>query len=141
MQFAHLFGHLDVNGIFILVGPFRIAGNEAEAVDVTGKIGEGKFLLCTCLQIVETESGEVGNEDVLGKLLLRNTGEIVQGLLIGLVQILAPGLMFDDEHAFQKEVNGTGFIAQLPDGRFKGSDAPAGNAEDIEELVPESLGL
>jgi hypothetical protein len=47
--------------------------------------------------------------------------------------------MFDDEHALPEEVDGTGFIAQFPDGRFKGSDAPAGDAEDIEEFVPKGL--
>ena len=93
VKLAHFLCDLDIDRVFILVGPFRIAGHEAEPVDLRREVGQEKIRLRVCLQIIEAEVGEVGNEDVFGKLLLGYAGEIVQGLLIGPIEILAAGFM------------------------------------------------
>ena len=39
MKLAHLLCDLNIDRVFILVGPFRIAGHEAEPVDLHGEVG------------------------------------------------------------------------------------------------------
>jgi hypothetical protein len=52
----------------------RIAGHEAEPVDLRREVGQEKIRLRVCLQIIEAEVGKIGNEDVFGKFLFGYAG-------------------------------------------------------------------
>ena len=108
-------------------------------MDLRREVGQGKIRLRVCLQIIEAEVGEIGDENVFRKLLFGYAGEIVQGLLVGPIEILATGFVLDDQHAFPEQIDGTGLVAQFFDRGLEGGHAAAGDAEDIEEFVPEGL--
>ena len=47
--------------------------------------------------------------------------------------------MFDEEFAFPEEVNLAEVAGDFQDGHFKAGDEFAGDAEDVEEFIPERL--
>src|SRR5690606_35427663 len=67
--------------------------------------------------------------------------EVVAGLGVGAVQVLAAGLVLDQQHTLPEQVNVAILAINLLDPLLEAGDALAADAEDVEELVPEGLGL
>ena len=67
--------------------------------------------------------------------------EVVFGLLEGAVEVSATGFVLDEEFAFPEEIDEAAVAVGFGDGGLKGGDAAAGDAEDVEEGVPEGLGF
>src|SRR5690606_38511520 len=67
--------------------------------------------------------------------------EVVAGLGVGAVQVLAAGLVLDQQHALPEQVDVAVLAIELLDPLLETGDALAADAEDLEELVPEGLGL
>ena len=68
MEFAHALGGLDVNRVLLLVGRGYIPGDKAEKPDVFIKILDGEFVLPPFIKVIEAKAGEVGNDDVAGRV-------------------------------------------------------------------------
>ena len=83
-------------------------------------------------QVVQTESGEVGDDDVARQVALRQSLEIVRGLVEGAIEVLICTLVLDQKHPLPERVN-----APMPQ-FFGGSDQPlAGEGERAAlDLVP-----
>ena len=72
------------------------------------QIGEREIRAARMLvQVVEAETGEVGDEDVAREIAVFQAGEIVEGLAGGAVQVLAPRLVLDQQHPFPEQVDET----------------------------------
>ena len=89
VEMAHFFGDLDVDGVFVFVDAFLVAGNEAKATYVFGKVGKWKFLVGAFVEVVEAESGEVGDEDIFGEFFVFEADKVVEGLGVGFIEILS----------------------------------------------------
>jgi len=91
------------------------------------------------------EAGEVGGDDVARGLgfafVVDQVGDVADGLGVGLGEVAAAGLVFADEAAGPEDVDAVGGAGDGMDGFFEGGDGAAVLAEDVEELVPEGLGL
>ena len=58
---------------------------------------------------------------------------------LGLPEIFARAFVFDEQIAFPEQVNLAEVAGGFQDGDFKGGDEFAGQAENVEEFVPERL--
>lgn len=56
-------------------------------------------------------------------------------------EVFAAGFVFADASAGPEDVDAVGGAGEGFDGFFEGGDGAAGLAEDLEELVPEGVGL
>ena len=97
-------------------------------------------------EIVETDAGEVGNDDGaghVGRIEMRpsHSPHILHRLLIGGVQILAARLHFDEYLALPEAVGVSGRAIRELDAMFKGGDRHGVDAEHGEELLQETLRL
>lgn len=119
-----------------------VAGDEAEAVDVLVQFLERKFeRRFLAFQVVQAETGEIGHQQVAWQLGVAQAVEVVAGLGVGAVQVLAAGLVLDQQHTLPEQVNVAILAIELLDPLLEAGDALAADAEDVEELVPEGLGL
>ncbi|OQC51130.1 MAG: hypothetical protein BWX55_01964 [Deltaproteobacteria bacterium ADurb.Bin022] len=80
VQFAHLLGGFDVDGVLLLNFVGLVSGNETEEAHVLVQVFQVEFVLFVFFQIVKADAGEVGNDDILGQIALGNAGEIIQRL-------------------------------------------------------------
>lgn len=96
-------------------------------------------------QVVQTESGEVGDDDVARQVALRQSLEIVRGLVEGAIEVLICTLVLDQKHPLPERVNAP--MPQFFGGSdqlhllFEDGDAAALDAKHAEEIVPEALRL
>lgn len=85
---------------------------------------------------------EVAGQDVAGPLSLRQPIVIIERLRARLLKVQPPRFLFDDECRRPEEVDESPFIAgQVAHPLFIGGDLASANAETVEKLVVESLGL
>ena len=58
----------------------------------------------TCIQIGQPKFKKVGNQYILWQFMRFNTREIIQGLLIGHIQVFSPGFVFNQKRAFPEQI-------------------------------------
>ncbi|NLA40447.1 MAG: hypothetical protein GX874_03405 [Smithella sp.] len=138
---AHLLGGFNVDGILLLNFVRLVAGDKAEQPHVFVQVFQFKFMLLVFFQIVEPDSGKVGNNDIFGKIAFLQAGEVAQSLIVGFIQTFAARFVLNDQNAFPEKIDVAVVIAEFFDRFFEAGDAFAGNAEDIEEAVPEGFGF
>ncbi len=141
VQPAHALGGLDVDRVLRRDGLRAVTGDEGEMLDALVQVGEFEFGLGVVFEIVETEAREVGDEHIFRQVAFLDAGEIIERLGVGLVQILAARLVFDQQHALPEQVDVALPVAELLDRLLEAGDALAVYAEDVEELHPERFGL
>ncbi|MFZ2631678.1 MAG: hypothetical protein WA081_15295 [Desulfosalsimonadaceae bacterium] len=141
VQAAHALGGLDIDRVLLPDGVGLVSGDKAEKLHLFVQVFQFKIVLGVVFQIVKTEPGEVGNNDVLGQVPLFQAGEIIEGLLMGAVKILAPGFVLDEQHSFPEQINIPVTAVDFLHALFKTSHTAAADAEYMKKLVPESFGL
>ena len=156
VELAHAGVGFFVGLVLRLVTHPRLSEHEGEMADVFRKIGqhemvtlhfpaceEGQVGLVVGLQIVEDEGAEIGDEDVTGNLVppifAGEVFDVGEGLGGSGGEVFAPAFVFDDEAAFPKEVDGGGVALEVADVFLERGEGGAAEAEDVEEIVPESL--
>jgi hypothetical protein len=82
VQPAHALGGLDVDRVLFFIGGSLISGDKAKQPNVFIKLFQGKFILLAFFKVIKAKPGEVGNEEIAGKIYVLDTGEIVFGLLV-----------------------------------------------------------
>jgi len=115
---------------------------ELDAV-VTQAVEEWEILFPFGLEIVQSEALEVGEQDIAwGFVLSARTDEVAdvsEGLALGGIQRVACGFVLYQQLSWPEEVDETGSASEAADGLLEGSDDAPGDAEDIEEFIPECL--
>jgi len=126
-----------------------VAGDKAEALDLLGQLGEWKLVPGVAVQVMDTDTDEIRDHDILRQVAFLEAGEVADGLQIGRIQILATRFVFGNERAGPETVykataaRATGFfaIAQLGDVCFEAGDPASRETEHLEKFVPEGLSL
>ena len=88
---------------------------------------------------MQTQAGKVADQDVPGQIAFLEAREIVGGLLEGAVEVLAARFVLDQQDAFPQQIDETALAVGLLHQFLETGDASAGDAEDVEETVPECL--
>ncbi len=86
VEFAHLFGGPDVDRVLCLNFMCLVSGNKTEKPHVLMQVFQLKFMLLIFFQIVETNTGKVGNNDVFGQVAFFKSLKIIKRLIIGFVE-------------------------------------------------------
>ena len=82
MQFAHQFGRLDIDGVFILELPLHTAEHEGEDLYFLRKFLQSNFPLVPCLKVVEFKSLEIAQQNIARQVaIIFDTGEVFERLL------------------------------------------------------------
>lgn len=88
-------------------------------------------MLGVFVQIVKAAAGEVGDEDILGKVAFLQPGKIIGSLLEGTIQILASRFVLDQDDAFPQEVD----VPRVPVGCLTGCS----NDASRRRVMPKTL--
>jgi len=110
---------------------------------IAESVEEREVELVFRFEVVEDEAAEVGEEDVAGRVVstaaVVEVADVGEGLALGGFEGMAGGLVFDENLTGPEEIDEAGGAGEAADGLFEGSDGATGDAEDIEEVVPEGL--
>ena len=121
----------------LFVHLFLVSEDVAEVLDVVYQLVEFEFDVLVFVEVVEAEVFEVGNEDVFWELVLFESVGVVDGLMVGFVEVFTTTFHFDEDGSFPEEVDVTVGFVELFYFVFEGGDALAADAEDVEELDEE----
>jgi len=106
VEFAELFSGLDVGLVLRWIGFRLVASNESEEPDVLVKLFEreldGVFVR---IEVVEADTGEVGDDDVTREVALLEAVEVVRGLVKRAVEIASARFVLDEEDALPEQVD------------------------------------
>ena len=141
VQLAHQLGGADVHGVLLAHGPRLVAGDEVEEADAFRQFLQGQFDFAALLQVMQHEACKIADDDVAGLLMLLYAMEVVGGLHGGLLQVAATALVLDQQQSGPEVVDLTQGIVQLAHVYFVAAHGACADAEDVEELVPEGLGV
>ncbi len=96
-------------------------------------------------QIVQRDAGEIGNDHVLRDFVAaafaRQILDVVHRLGVGLAEVFAAALVLGEQDRLPEEVDEAVVAAEVLDRFLEAGHVAAGEAEDLEELVPERLRL
>lgn len=93
------------------------------------------------LQVVEVDALEVADDDVFRELVVLEAVEVADGLAVGLGEVLAAAFVLHHELAGPVEVDVALAVVQLLHQLLEDGNAFAGDAEDVEEAIPEAFGI
>ena len=141
VQVAREFGGFDVGGVLIPKSAAAKPKDEAEFLDVGGQVGERKNGALALIQIVKLKSLEITHQDVAGFFSFGQGVEVFPRLSVGFRQIAARAFLLDDQNAWPEQVDVPVGIIQPPYVLLIARDGAALDAEDMEELVVETLRL
>ena len=142
VQFAELFDRIKVDRVLFADHLLLVAGDEAEALHVAVQILQRKFgvvVRFAAVEVVQTETREVGHEDVLRQVGVFQPVEVFSRLLVRGIELRAPALVLDQQFAFPQQIDVTVLAVNLLDLVFEACHTAALDAEDFKELVPERL--
>jgi hypothetical protein len=118
------------------------AEDEGEVLNIVLEVGEQESPLAPFLQVEQVPALEVAGQNVSWPLRLREPVVVIKGLVARLAKIETGGLLLDDERARPEQVDEALLVArQVLDPLLIGGDLAAADAEAIEEVVVEGLGL
>ena len=141
VQLTHQLGRLNVGGVLGAVLALLVAREEREQVQVLVELLQREVVAGVFVEVVEAEAGEVGDEDVLGQLVVLEAGEVVFGLLHGLFQVAPPAFVLHEQGALPEQVHEALPPIELLDGHLKRGHAPPLDIEHMKKLNPERLGV
>ena len=93
------------------------------------------------VQIIEFEGLKIAHEDVAGSLPFGQGVEVFPRLPVGLCKITALAFLLDEQDARPEEVNVAVGIVKTPHVLLEACYGAATDAEDLEEIVVETLRL
>ena len=141
VQPAHALGGLDVDRVLFFDLVRLVTGDETERLYVLVQVRQREFELGVFLQVVQAEFREIRDQYVFREVALGNSGEIIQRLYVGLVQVLPARLVLDQQDPFPEQVDEALLLTQFLDRLLEGRHPLAGDPEDVEEVVPERFGI
>ena len=142
MEPPHNLGRLNIDRILVAECALLNAENEAEILNVIGKVTKWKSNRSALFEVVKLKGLEITYQDMTRKLVFFEAGKIVERLLFGLCKVEAAAFLLDQQHAFPKEVDAPAFVVgKILDRGFETCHPPAAHAEDVEEVIVESLGV
>ncbi len=100
--------------------------DEPEPPDVLVEIAERELGRYPGFKIVQTEAGEVRNQDVPGKVPFLQPRKVVSGLCVCPIEVLPARFLFDKEDPLPQEVDVPVLPVDPLDFFFEGGDTPAG---------------
>ena len=103
------------------------------------ELGEGEACLLPFVQIHEFEALEITYQDVPRPVALRNGIEISHGLIPRGDQISSSAFLLYEQHSRPEQVDETMLVVQLAYMLLVAGNAASLNAEDVEEIVVETL--
>ena len=143
VELRHLLGGLAVHGI-LFANLLRLAADHvAEERDVLAKVGEleGRKLRVLC-EIVEAEGLKVRNDNRPRQGRLVGQGaDIIHRLTKGRVEVLALRLHFNEDRTRPEAIDETLRAVRELHAVLEGRLGDGIDAEDLEELLQERLGL
>ena len=84
MQTPHSFGGFNVDRVLVSEGALLHAKDEGEGLNLLGQIDELELYRLTVLvQVVQLKVLKVADENIAGKLMFFQAGEVFQRLLFG----------------------------------------------------------
>jgi hypothetical protein len=98
-------------------------------------------VLRALVEVVEPEAGKVGDENVLGQLVVFEAGEVVAGLLPGAVEVPTPAFVLHEQRTLPEQVDKALLAIGFLNGHLKGGHAPPLHIKHLEEIYPERLGI
>ena len=156
VQIVHDGDRAEIDRVLVREAVLLVAGDEGERVDVAVQVGQRELdrvdpvsgkqrqrTLFFRLQIVEGKPDKIGDDDVPRHFVLAAVADevldILEGLRLGLAQILAAALVFDEQHPLPEEIDPSIPPGNLLDWLLERGQGTAAHAENLEELVPKRL--
>jgi hypothetical protein len=93
------------------------------------------------IQIVKLESLEVTQKEVSRKFIILQTRKVIERLALGFLKASSYALLLYEEHAFPEQVHKPTLFAKCLDRLLEACDSAYWDAEHIEEVAVEKLGL
>jgi hypothetical protein len=87
VEFAHQFGSFDIYRVLFAEFMFLVPGNEAEVLYIFVQVGQEKLKMGAGIQVVQPEPGKIRDENILWKLKILQSREIIKRLFVGLVKV------------------------------------------------------
>ena len=107
------------------------------------QVGERERCFRAVDEIVEPKACEVTDDDVARQVALFEACEVIDGVVVGLVEVAAKRLVLYEQHAGPEQVDPAVIAlvgaALLVVGVLEGEHALPGEAEDVEEVDPKAL--
>ena len=144
IQLRHELGGVDGGVLLFTPCDGLVPGQKQHRVEVVWHLVDRELdVACLFAEFVDADPGEVGDDDVLGELVLadRTPGEIVESLGLGLVQVETEGLGFAEEHPGLEHINRTAIAGGSAD--CVSLEQVYAGSVDIEagqQIRPEGLG-
>lgn len=114
-----------------------ITGDEPEQFDVFVQLFQQEFGLRAFDHVVQAEARKVADQHETRQFVFLQSGEIVDGLLVGAIEIFTARFVLNQQVAFPQPVNVTVAVAEFFDLLLETADAPLVDAKDLEEFDPE----
>src|SRR5450830_157278 len=130
-----------VDGFFDPDALLAVTGDEIEKPQIFVQLGQRKAVNEVFVKVMQLKVPEVAQQDVARLFVGFEAGEIVLGLIEGFDQILAAAFVLDEQGAFPQQVDVAVFLVYFLDEPLKCGDLAAFDAEDLEKLIPEALGI
>src|SRR5450830_227870 len=130
-----------VDGFFDPDALLAVTGDEIEKPQIFVQLGQRKAVNEVFVKVMQFKVPEVAQQDVARLFVGFEAGEIVLGLIEGFDQILAAAFVLDEQGAFPQQVDVAVFLVYFLDAPLKCGDLAALDAEDLEKLIPEALGI
>jgi len=141
VQAGHQLGRLDVDRVLVAERAALHADDEAELLDVLRQVGEREAGLLAFVAVEKLERLEVAEKLEAGPVPFRQRVEVRTGLIAGGDEIAPGALLLDQQDAGPEQVDEAGRVVEALDVFLVAGDGAPPNAEDVEELVVEALGL
>ncbi|MCY4269798.1 MAG: hypothetical protein OXE80_06475 [Gammaproteobacteria bacterium] len=141
VELANQLGRLDVRRVLITEGPALHAEDEAERLHMLGQFRQGEGDRGALVEVAKLESLEVAQQDEARAVALGQGVEVIPSLFPGHIQIAPGALLFDQQNARPEQVDEAGAVAEFGDMRLVTRHRPPPDAEYLEEVVVEALGL
>ena len=132
---------LDVDRVLVAEGAALHAEDEAEPLDVRRQVGQGEAGLLALVPVEQLERPEVAEQLVAGAVAFGQRVEVGARLPAGRVQAAPGALLLDQQHAGPEQVDEAVRGVEPPDVFFVARDGAPPDAEDLEEVVVETLRL
>ena len=141
MQSPNQLGRLDVRGILVAERPALHPQDEPERLDVPMQVRKREPTGLPLFQIVELERLEIAHQYVTRPIDLRERIKVTASLIVCYGQVAAGAFLLDYQDAKPEQVDETRPVVQLRYMFLIACNPSPPNAEHLEEVVVEALGL
>ena len=141
VELAHHFGGLNVDRVLVAEGPLLDAEDETKGLYVLRKLVERESSDDVVFEVMQFEALEIADENVTGKLVLFQAGEVIKSLLLGAREVTPRALLLYEQYALPEKVDKAALVAEFLYRFLEAGDPATRDAEHLEEFVVEGLAL